>query len=178
MGSFKLGGMTLKSLFSKPETIMYPVQERYKPEGLKGHIDIDVETCILCGICQKTCPTGAIEVDKPGEAWRIDRFRCVQCGACWRACPKESLVMADTYTAPATSKSIDSFEVHPKKPERKPKADAVQASGEAAPKKPAMSIEEQRAAMEAKIAGMDPEKAAKVRATFEAKIAKQAQQEG
>ena len=165
MGSFKLGGMTLKSLFSKPETIMYPVQERYKPEGLKGHIAIDVETCILCGICEKTCPSGAIEVDKAGEEWRINRFRCIQCGACWRACPKESLTMEPTYTAPATSKSIDSFEVHPKKPGRKP-ADGAK------PEKAPMSIEEQRAAMEAKIANMDPEKAAKVRANFEAKIAK------
>ncbi|MDO4891209.1 MAG: 4Fe-4S dicluster domain-containing protein [Coriobacteriaceae bacterium] len=174
MGSFKLGGMTLKSLFSKPETIQYPVQERYKPEGLKGHIAIDAETCILCGICQKTCPTGAIEVDKAGEAWRIDRFRCVQCGACWRACPKESLTMENTYTPPATTKSIDSYEVHPKKPERK--APAAGEGSAAAPQKPAMSIEEQRAAMEAKIANMDPEKAAKVRANFEAKIAKQQQQ--
>ena len=170
MGSFKLGGMTLKSLFSKPETIMYPVQERYKPEGLKGHIAIDVETCILCGICQKTCPTGSIVVDKPGEEWRIDRFSCVQCGACWRACPKESLTMENTYTTPSTSKFIDTFEVHPKKPERKAAAETTEAA--AAPKKPVMSIEEQRAAMEAKIANMDPDKAAKVRANFEAKIAK------
>ena len=172
MGSFKLGGMTLKSLFSKPETIQYPVQERYKPEGLKGHIAIDAETCILCGICQKTCPTGAIEVDKDGEAWRIDRFRCVQCGACWRACPKESLTMEPTYTAPSTQKSVESFEVHPKKPARKT-ADAGAAADSPKTEKPKMTIEEQRAAMEAKIANMDPEKAAKVRANFEAKIAKQ-----
>ena len=173
MGSFKLGGMTLKSLFSKPETIMYPVQERYKPAGLKGHIEIDVETCILCGICEKTCPTGSIVVDKPGETWKIDPFSCVQCGACWRACPKDSLVMADTYWAPATQKSVEVFEVHPKKPERK----AAASNDDAAPaKKPAMTIEEQRAAMEAKIANMDPEKAAKVRATFEAKVAKQQEQ--
>lgn len=173
MGSFKLGGMTLKSLFSKPETIMYPVQERYKPEGLKGHIVIDVESCILCSICEKTCPTGSIVVDKPGEKWQIDPFSCVQCGACWRACPKESLAMEPTYWAPSTQKSVESFDVHPKKPERK-----AAASGEEAPaKKPVMSIDEQRAAMEAKIANMDPEKAAKVRANFEAKIAKLQQEQ-
>ena len=40
----------------------------------------------------------------------------------------------------------------------------------------APSIEEQRAAMEAKLAKMDPEKAAKVRAAFEAKLAKQAKE--
>ena len=172
MGSFKLGGMTLKSIFTKPETIMYPVQERYKPEGLKGHIAIDAETCILCGICEKTCPTGAITVDKPGEEWRIDPFRCVQCGACWRACPKESLTMEPTYPAPATTKTVTIVEVHPKKPERKAAANADASAGDA-PKKTAMSIEEQRAAMEAKIANMDPEKAAKIRANFEAKVAKQ-----
>ena len=177
MGNFKLGGMTLKSLFSKPETIMYPVQERYKPEGLKGHIAIDPETCILCGICQKTCPADAIDVDKPGNAWRIDHFRCVQCGACWRECPKGSLTMLDTYPAPATKKTIEEVAVFPKKPEKK-----ARPTGDAAAKpkeeKKTLSIEEQRAAMEAKIANMDPEKAEKVRATFEAKVAKQLEQQG
>jgi formate hydrogenlyase subunit 6/NADH:ubiquinone oxidoreductase subunit I len=175
MGSFKLGGMTLKSLFSKPETIMYPVQERYKPEGLKGHIAIDVESCILCGICQKTCPAGAIVVDKAGESWSIDNFRCIQCGACWRECPKNSLTMEPTYPAPATQMSVVSFEVHPKKPARKEGAqgtDAATGADAAKPAKATMTIEEQRAAMEAKIANMDPEKAAKVRANFEAKVAK------
>lgn len=167
MGSFKLGGMTLKSLFSKPETIMYPMQERYKPEGLKGHIAIDVETCILCGICEKTCPCNSIKVDKAANLWSIDRFSCVQCGACWRECPKGSLTMEDTYTPPALEKTIEEVKVFPKKPERKSDVGAEK------PEKAPMSIEEQRAAMEAKIAGMDPEKAAKIRANFEAKIAKQ-----
>lgn len=101
--------------------------------------------------------------------------------------------MENSYTKPATSKSIEEIPVFPKKPERKPKAEpaanaegaapaAAKAAGapeaQAVPKKAAMSIEEQRAAMEAKLANMDPEKAAKVRANFEAKVAKQAQQEG
>ena len=77
--------------------------------------------------------------------------------------------MEPTYPAPSTTKSIETIEVHPKKPERKATATADAADN---PKKLAMSIEEQRAAMEAKIANMDPEKAAKVRANFEAKIAK------
>ena len=172
MGSFKLGGMTLKSLFTKPETIMFPAETRYAPEGLKGHIEIDVESCILCGICQKTCPSHAIVVDKPGETWQIDNFQCVQCGACWRECPKDSLRMEPGFPKPSTTKGVEVFEVHPKKPERKA------AEADAPAKKQTMSIEEQRAAMEAKIANMDPEKAAKVRANFEAKIAKLQEAEG
>ena len=80
MGSFKLGKMTLGGLFKKPETLMYPVETKTPPAGLKGHVVNDVDRCILCGICQKRCPCAAIVVDKPARTWTIDRFRCVQCG--------------------------------------------------------------------------------------------------
>lgn len=140
MGSFKLGTMTLGSLFKKPETIQYPAQTRFVPEGLKGHIEISIADCILCGICQKRCPTGAIVVDKPAETWAIDRFRCVQCGSCVRECPKTCLRMEPTYAPVAVKKSIDTFA------------------------KSQMS-EEEKAAKEAK----DAEKAAKIEAALEAK---------
>ncbi len=124
MGSFKLGGMTLKSLFSKPETIMYPVQERYRPEGLKGHIVLDTSSCILCGVCQRACPSHAITVDKENNSWSINRFSCIQCRACIAPCAKNSLSMADTYTAPAAQMSVDTYEVHPpERPARKAKAE-------------------------------------------------------
>ncbi|MEQ3362199.1 4Fe-4S dicluster domain-containing protein [Raoultibacter massiliensis] len=107
MGSFKLGKMTLGSIFKKPETIQYPAQTRYAPPGLKGHIVNDIDACILCGICMKRCPTGALVVDKPAGTWSIDRFRCVQCGSCVRECPKHCLSMDPAYAPPATKKSID-----------------------------------------------------------------------
>lgn len=106
MGSFKLGKMTLGSIFKKPETIQYPTQTKAMPEGLKGHVENDIDACILCGICQKRCPTGAITVDKPAGTWAINRFRCVQCGSCVRECPKSCLRMEPTYAPPATSKSV------------------------------------------------------------------------
>ena len=111
MGGFKLGKMTLSGLFKQPETIQYPVQKKEPPAGLKGHVTNDTGACILCGICQKRCPTGAIVVDKPARTWSIDRFRCVQCGSCVRECPKQCLAMEPTYTPPATEKRSDVFEV-------------------------------------------------------------------
>lgn len=104
MGGFKLGKMTLKSLFSKPETILYPVQTKEPPAGLKGHVANDTSACILCGICQKRCPAAAITVDKAAQTWSIDGFRCVQCGSCVRECPKQCLSMEPTYTPCATHK--------------------------------------------------------------------------
>lgn len=56
-------------------------------------------------------------------------------------------------------------------------AKAAAGTEQATKKAAAPAIEEQRAAMEAKIAGMDPEKAAKIRAAFEAKL-KKSQKEG
>lgn len=64
MGSFKLGKMTLRSLFGKPETVMYPLEKRDIPAGHRGMVEIDMAKCILCGICVKRCPCSAIEVDK------------------------------------------------------------------------------------------------------------------
>lgn len=132
--------MTLGSLFKKPETIQYPAQTRFVPEGLKGHISIEIEECILCGICQKACPAAAITVEKDKKIWSIDRFRCVQCGSCVRECPKSCLHMETTYAPSATEKSIDSF---------------VQAE----------LSEEEKAAQSAK----EAEKAAKIKAALEAK---------
>lgn len=93
MGSFKLGKMTLKSLFGTPETTCYPIVEKEAPKGLKGQIQNDMDVCILCGICVKTCPAHALAVDKKGGTWEINRFSCVQCGSCVRACPKDCLTM-------------------------------------------------------------------------------------
>ena len=111
MDSFKLGGMTLGSLFKKPETLLYPFETKPAPAGLKGHIAIDAADCILCGICAKTCPADAIVVEKKDRTWSIDPFRCVQCGSCVRACPKACLSMDPAYTPVATAQSCRVVEV-------------------------------------------------------------------
>lgn len=105
MGSFKLGRMTMRSLFGKPATTMYPFVKPVYPENLKGHIDIDIDSCIFCGNCSKKCPSQAITVDKAEKSWDIDPFRCVQCRSCIAVCPKKCLSMKNTYTTPATAKS-------------------------------------------------------------------------
>ena len=126
MGSFKLGRMTLGSLFKKPETIQYPAQTKTPPAGLKGHIANDESTCILCGICQKRCPADAIVVDKAARTWTIDRFRCVQCGSCARECPKHCLTMEPNYAPAARTKAPDVVTVpdkpKPERPKREPQA--------------------------------------------------------
>ena len=111
MGGFKLGKMTLGSLFKKPETVLYPVEKKETPVGLKGHIVNDVDVCILCGICQRRCPCAAIVVEKPNRKWTIDKFRCVQCGTCVLECPKHCLSMEPGWPAPSKKMYVESFDV-------------------------------------------------------------------
>ena len=45
-------GMALKNLFSKPATESFPAGEREYTDRYRGHIENDIEKCILCGNCQ------------------------------------------------------------------------------------------------------------------------------
>lgn len=144
MGSFKLGKMTMHSLFTKPETTCYPFEKKTPPPGLKGHIENDMTKCILCGICQKTCPADAITVDRAAGTWSINRFRCVQCASCTRACPKQSLTMLPTYQTPSTEKTVDVFS----KPEETEEEKAAKEAAKAAKLEAAMKAKAERAEKE------------------------------
>jgi len=129
MGSFKIGKVVLKSLFKKPATLMYPVVPREFQERTRGHVEMDIDSCILCGICSKRCPAGAITVDRAAKKWSIERMSCVQCSACVDSCPKKSLSMANKYFEPGTAKVVDTFDIPVKE---KPAAPAASASAPAA----------------------------------------------
>ena len=104
MGVFKLGKMTFGSLFKKPETVLYPIETKPQPAGLQDHIEIDVSTCILCGLCEKSCPTDCITVDKATSTWSTNPFACIQCGYCTLKCPKKCLNLLPGYQEPGAEK--------------------------------------------------------------------------
>lgn len=108
------------SIFKKPETIMYPVVEKPLPKGLKGHIVITEDSCILCGACQRVCTADAIEVERKERTWTINHFRCVQCSACVEACPTHSLEMDPHRPPVAREISLDVRQIPEKeKPQKK-----------------------------------------------------------
>ncbi len=113
MGFFKLGTMTLKGAFGKPVTRMYPQVKREPFAYTKGHVVCDIEACISCGICERTCPTHAIKVDKADRTWSIHPFDCIQCSSCVRVCPKQCLTMDNRYTSASTAKQMHLYRKHP-----------------------------------------------------------------
>lgn len=77
----------LKRLLSKPFTIKYPQEKPELPEGVRGKHIWKKEKCIFCLLCQNSCPTGAIAIDKEKKQYRVDLGKCIFCGRCQEVCP-------------------------------------------------------------------------------------------
>lgn len=110
-GFLKFAPTALKNLFSKPVTTEYPAKPAVYPERSRGHIEIDIEECISCGMCQRCCPPGALKVSMKDGTWTINRFDCIQCGYCVSKCPKKCLHMVPGYQEPETEKSEETFQI-------------------------------------------------------------------
>lgn len=100
-----------QNLIRGPYTVLYPVKKKESFERTRGKIDITIDDCIFCGMCQKRCPTGAIKVDKLNTSWSIERLQCIQCSYCSEVCPKKCLKMDNHYTPPSYGKVRDEYKL-------------------------------------------------------------------
>jgi ech hydrogenase subunit F len=136
MKIFRLAGTVLKSLSRPPATRLYPFVPRVYETKTRGHIDIEIEKCILCGICDRRCPTQAISVTKAERNWSIERLRCIQCSSCVELCPTKCLSMGTQYTGPSFGSVRDSFTQAPKPEGAKSAAPAKESAAPGAPAAP------------------------------------------
>lgn len=112
--------VALKNMLNRPATRNYPKVVRKPYENQKGHVTIDLPSCVYCGMCSRKCPASAIKVTRQEKEWSIDRFKCIVCGECVRSCPKKCLGMSGQYTPPAAKKSVDVFRL-PEEPVKEEK---------------------------------------------------------
>ncbi|MDC7295280.1 4Fe-4S binding protein [Butyrivibrio sp. DSM 10294] len=96
----------LHNLVSKPKT--RKVEKEY-PVGTRGHVENDMDLCVLCGLCSIKCPTHAISIDKAEKTWSINPMSCIQCRCCVDNCPKKSLSMGLRFTEPGPEKVTKTF---------------------------------------------------------------------
>ena len=131
-------------------------------------------------MCDRSCPTDCIAVDKSEGSWTIDRFACIQCGYCTSVCPKKCLMMHPDYSPASTVHASEKFMVPKqdkptKKGEPKPQAKreapaetAIADRADATVAADAIKTEAADTVLEGKLAAFDPEKAEKVRAALAA----------
>lgn len=96
----------LKNLMTRYATRLYPFSKKEPFKTAKGELKIEMDKCILCGVCQMRCPSQCIVVKKPEKSWQVDPFACVYCGVCVDACPVKCLYQDGQYRAPLAEKDI------------------------------------------------------------------------
>jgi ech hydrogenase subunit F len=105
MKSFVMTKTVMKNLFEGPATLMYPKKKRVFVPMSRGKVEVNINECIFCGMCDRRCPTDAIEVTKAQKEWRIDRLICCTCDLCVEICPVKCLRMDNQYFKSVTEKS-------------------------------------------------------------------------
>jgi len=59
-----------------------------------GPPEVNMERCSLCGVCEKSCPYGAIHTNKEAKILEIDEEKCFHCGLCVTRCKLRAMTMA------------------------------------------------------------------------------------
>ena len=108
-GLLKGLGVTIKHLFKRPSTLMYPHERSDLAPRTRGVIALMDENCTVCMLCSRECPDWCIYIEshketvppaKEGGRARtrnvLDRFAidfslCMYCGICVEVCPFDAL---------------------------------------------------------------------------------------
>jgi dihydroorotate dehydrogenase subfamily 1 len=54
---------------------------------------VNMERCVLCGICETSCQHGAIHQDKDAKVLEISEEKCTQCGLCVTRCKLKAITL-------------------------------------------------------------------------------------
>ncbi len=95
MASIKVLRLGLSGLSGKP---VFPKAEREGGESSR-RVNVEIDSCTLCGICGTHCPADAVKSLKGRKEWVYDRMKCLRCGLCLQVCPQSCLSMVREKTA-------------------------------------------------------------------------------
>lgn len=94
----------VKNVFSKPYTSNYPFTPYKHFPGTRADVTFDGSKCILCGLCERSCPADCIVVHKEEMKIEYMNTQCIRCGYCVRVCPTNAISQNEVYTKPSKEK--------------------------------------------------------------------------
>ncbi|NLW25159.1 MAG: NADH-quinone oxidoreductase subunit I [Clostridia bacterium] len=98
-GLLKGLSITGRVIFRKKITEKYPEEKPQLASRWRGGFQLDVNECIACGLCERSCPNKAIKMSatkdennkKKLSGYELNLIYCLYCGLCVEACPKKCL---------------------------------------------------------------------------------------
>jgi len=151
----------LRSAVRPPVTIRYPFVKAQVPKKFRGRLSFNPGSCIGCKICERDCPSAAINIKKIADKkfeCDVDLARCIYCGQCVDSCPKKSLATTENFELAALNRETLKFHyqgqersthVVEEKPAAAKPATAVVAAKPPAPAAPANPAEAAKPVAEA-----------------------------
>jgi len=119
-------GITIKYFFQPVVTVQYPHETLPMTPRFRGHIELvkDAETgetrCIVCGMCQKACPSNCITVNgekregvkgKVLTEYILDFTKCSLCGLCVESCTPSAITFSKDYNLAGVKKEAYIFDL-------------------------------------------------------------------
>jgi len=95
-------------IFIKPATSKYPFEKHEVADDYRGQMQLDLKSCIGCGLCQRDCPVGAIEMVDFYNGKKRPQFhleKCLFCYQCAESCPKKAITNSTVYELATTDKT-------------------------------------------------------------------------
>jgi NADH-quinone oxidoreductase subunit I len=121
-------GVTLRNLFRKPVTVMYPDTSRAYPDRFRGVLALTYdretgeENCIGCRLCEYICPPQVIKVEMLkaekrnfAKNFTLELYACEFCELCVQVCPTDAIIMLKTFdlaTADRREMLLDKDRLH------------------------------------------------------------------
>ncbi len=105
-----------RSLFQRPVTERYPFERLHEtPAQLRGKLVWNPEKCTGCGLCDKDCPSQALELitlDKKAKKFLIRYHvdRCTFCAQCVQNCRFDCLDLSEEFELAALGRQP--FEIY------------------------------------------------------------------
>ena len=119
-------GVTIKEFFKPWVTMQYPHEHIEMTPLYRGHIELvkneetGKSTCIVCGMCQRGCPSGCITVagekregvkGKVLTKYILDFTKCSLCGICVQSCKPAAIQFSKEYNLAGPSKEAYVFDL-------------------------------------------------------------------
>ncbi len=126
--SLPMARRSLRNVVGRPATRRYPTEQRPRFSGARGTLELNLWSCVFCGLCVRRCPAAALECSREEQWFAVDQLRCISCGVCVDVCNKDSLSL--TVTPPRIFAATEAGPVAPRPGRREWRKEASQ---EAAP---------------------------------------------